>query len=98
MKLSRVVFLGVEPVFQRLKCLGGTIHAGGNVSLTGIYASSDAGQSGLTVVSDNGSVTIKNAEFRDNNVNGLSVTAKGNITLTSVDATGNDTGYRAVPG
>ncbi len=29
-------------------------------------------------------------------MNGLSVTAKGNITLTSVDATGNDTGYGAV--
>ena len=43
---------------------GGTIHAGGNVSLTGIYASYNTGGSGLIVVSDNGTVTIKNGRFQ----------------------------------
>jgi hypothetical protein len=75
---------------------GGIIHAGGNITLTGIYASYNAGGSGLTVDSDNGTVTIKNAWFNNNGVNGLSVTAAGAISLTNVSARYNVAGHGAM--
>ena len=77
---------------------GGTIHAGGNISLTGINAGDNTGGSGLIVVSDNGTVTIKNSRFSWNNVNGLTVTAMGAISLTNVDAEYNTNGYGALAG
>jgi hypothetical protein len=75
---------------------GGTIHAGGNISLTGINAGDNTGGSGLTVISDNGTVTIKNGRFSYNNLNGLTVLAKGAISLTNVDAEYNANGYGAL--